>query len=189
MQESVKTVIGDRHEEKKMGFRLSLPYKENQQVLSTSVAHSVCISSILEHLYHFPLIFSLKMAQRQRVRNVPIEKPPGFLPPPGGWAQDSFLKEWWCSLALLVPKWCIPWNMSLPHLGVYVYRKKHVGTFIYNGYSKLKIWCTAEPNGSSKTMESSGGFLELARMPHLSVHPKPPRKKWLGGRRGLSCLL
>ena len=67
-----------------MGFRLSLPYKENQQVLSTSVAHSACISSILEHLYHFPLIFSLKMAQRQRVRNVPIEKPPGFLPPPGG---------------------------------------------------------------------------------------------------------
>lgn len=81
MQESVKTVRGDRHKKEKMEFKLSLSCKENQQVLSTSVAHSVCIPSILEHLYSFPLIFFLKMAQRQRVRNVPIAKPPGLLPP------------------------------------------------------------------------------------------------------------
>lgn len=53
MQESVKTVRGDRHKKEKMEFKLSLSCKENQQVLSTSVAHSVCIPSILEHLYSF----------------------------------------------------------------------------------------------------------------------------------------
>lgn len=61
-------------------------------------------SQHMEHLYCSPVLFSLKMAQRQRMRDVTIAKSPGFWPPQCGAAQDTFLKEWLCFLYVSLSK-------------------------------------------------------------------------------------